>query len=292
MTLVLAALGTESIWLLTDRRLSYPRRYRDDSRKMMLVEAPDGIAILGYAGLGATARGTEPADWMAGVLGDRTLTVERALGLISAAMRRQLPRHLAMMPHPFQQHHVIAAALVGDEARLYTIGAARGPDRKTYHRFGKLISNWPSGAVTATRIALAGTGGSYLAKHEDAWQRTLIHLIAAHDRKTITARAVTDHLAALNNRVHRELTKKGDSTVGSRCIVAWRLRRGGIHRGGGGVQYYTCGIRERVSAALPHVCTNGGYRVDVLVEVLMAEALKSRPLRARGALRGGRFLAD
>lgn len=72
MTLIMAVTGPESIWLLADRRLSYADHSpKDDARKVMFLESTDGAAILGYAGLGATARGTEPADWMSAVLRGR-----------------------------------------------------------------------------------------------------------------------------------------------------------------------------------------------------------------------------
>lgn len=72
MTLVLTVTGRESVWLVADRRLSYiGNRYRDDARKVMFLDTTDGVAILGYAGLGTTALGTEPADWMSAVLRGR-----------------------------------------------------------------------------------------------------------------------------------------------------------------------------------------------------------------------------
>ena len=64
MTLVLTVNGRESIWLLADRRLSFKAHAtRDNARKIMFLETKDGVAILGYAGLGATALGSEPSDW-------------------------------------------------------------------------------------------------------------------------------------------------------------------------------------------------------------------------------------
>ena len=87
-----ALLGPESIWLVADRRLSYPgRRPRDDARKTAILHATDGKALLGYAGLGATARGTEPADWMCAVLRSRKISIVDAVGTISAAMQREFP---------------------------------------------------------------------------------------------------------------------------------------------------------------------------------------------------------
>lgn len=69
MTLIVTVNGLKSIWLLADRRLSSKgRKPKEDGRKVMLLETQDGVAILGYAGLGETAAGTEPADWMSKVL--------------------------------------------------------------------------------------------------------------------------------------------------------------------------------------------------------------------------------
>jgi hypothetical protein len=99
VTLVLAALGRETIWLLTDRRLSVGERpLKDDARKTTVVTAKDGIAMIGYAGLGQTGGGTEPADWICSVLRNRKQTVEGALGVVSAAMQRQFPPHLKDLP--------------------------------------------------------------------------------------------------------------------------------------------------------------------------------------------------
>jgi hypothetical protein len=57
----------------------------------MFLETTDGVAILGYAGLGATAGGTEPADWMAAVLRCRNFPLEQSLGILADAMKAQMP---------------------------------------------------------------------------------------------------------------------------------------------------------------------------------------------------------
>jgi hypothetical protein len=84
--------GPETIWALTDRRLSYRiLPPNDDGRKVMFLEATDGVAILGYCGLGATLRGTEPADWMSAVLRGRNLPLEQSLGVLAAAIETAPP---------------------------------------------------------------------------------------------------------------------------------------------------------------------------------------------------------
>jgi hypothetical protein len=49
----------------------------------MFLETADGVAILGYAGLGATALATEPAHWMRAVLRGRVLPLERSLEVLA-----------------------------------------------------------------------------------------------------------------------------------------------------------------------------------------------------------------
>jgi hypothetical protein len=113
VTLVLTVNGPESIWLVADRRLSQNGRpIRDDACKVMFLETIDnGVAIL--TGLGATARGTEPADWMSAVLRGRPLRLEQCLSVLGEAIKNQFPRHMA----PLSGHDVIIPAFLGNEVR-------------------------------------------------------------------------------------------------------------------------------------------------------------------------------
>jgi len=92
MTLIVTVNSPETIWLMADRRLTANRRLiKDDARKAMFLETTDGVAILGYTGLGATTRGTEPADWMSNVLRGRNWPLELSLGALADAAQRELP---------------------------------------------------------------------------------------------------------------------------------------------------------------------------------------------------------
>ena len=126
MTLVLTVGTDRSIWLLADRRLSSKSRpLRDDAVKAMTLDTTDGLAILAYAGLGATARGTEPSQWMSGILRGRPLPLEQGAWRLGRCNATQLPRHLRFTP---AAHSVVAAAFIGQERRLYTIDLALSPD--------------------------------------------------------------------------------------------------------------------------------------------------------------------
>ena len=122
MTLVLGAHTRDTIWMLVDRRLSYGGRRppKDGARKIMSLETDDAVAILGYAGLGETVGGAEPADWMSTVLRGRRLPLEMSLGVLADAAKKELPRHLVRFARPFVAGHtIIALAFVGNEPRLY-----------------------------------------------------------------------------------------------------------------------------------------------------------------------------
>jgi hypothetical protein len=123
VTLVATINGPETIWVLADRRLSSGSRVvREDARKVMFLEATDGVAILGYCGLGATGQGNEPSNWMSAVLRGRNLPLEQSLGVIADAMKEQFPRHMVrMLGHGGPQHNVIVPAFLGEQIMLYSI---------------------------------------------------------------------------------------------------------------------------------------------------------------------------
>lgn len=169
MTLVIGVIGPESIWMVADRRLSYPkvaiRPPKEDGRKMMILETTDGVAFLGYAGLGSTSLGTEPADWMCRVLLGRNFPLEYSIGIIARAMQEQLPRHLLQMPGQGRPaHFVIIPALVGTDSRFYSIDLVLAPDRKTYEfRYRRLrYTDAPISTPSPPRIGVGGTGVLYL----------------------------------------------------------------------------------------------------------------------------------
>ena len=269
MTLIVAATGPESIWLCADRRISYERRApKDDARKIMFLDTDDGNAILGYSGLGETALGTEPADWMSAVLRGRRLSLEQSLGVLADASKRQLPQHLVRLGGI--AHNIIVPAFMHNEARLYTIDFVFPPDRKSYSfRYTRHVTGRSLPAKPRTpRLAIAGSGASYLAKRKK-WMRDLLRILKAYDCEQLSAIAVADHFAALNYEVSCGLQ---DKTVGPRCIVAWRNRKDGAHRGGGGHQFYTDTTRDARAPSLPIIAN--GMDLGALFDVIMPRAIR------------------
>jgi hypothetical protein len=274
VTLVVTVQGRESIWMLADRRLSGGRAPKDDARKLMFLETTDGQAILGYAGLGATALGTEPADWMSSVLRGRKLSLEQSLNVLADAVKRQLPRHMVRIPGGGgPSHNVIVPAFVGDDVRLYTIDLAFAPDRRTYRfRYTRHVVGVPTHPTTRPpRLSVGGSGGFYLLR-DKRWVRGVLRLINAHDRGRVTPRVVADHLAALNFCVHEGMRDERDESVGPRCIVAWRYRKGGIYEGGGGHQFYTAANRDEDTWSLPTIAV--GMDVHAILGVMMPHLTK------------------
>jgi hypothetical protein len=268
VTLIVTINGPETIWLLADRRLSYPNKApKDDARKVMFLQTTDGVAILGYAGLGSTARRTEPSDWMSAVLRGRNLPLDASLGMLADAMKRKLPRHLRQLSSP--DHLVMAPAFVGNEATLYTIDLTLSPgDKSPVFNYRRWVAPPPAKAGSPPRFGITGSGAFQLQKDRNAkWAKELLRLVRANDCRKISPLAVADRLAQLNYAVHCK-----DSLVGPRCIVAWRHRRS--YEGGGSHQFYNETKRESSSTALPTIVT--GMDVTAICSVLM----KHTPLEA------------
>jgi hypothetical protein len=266
MTLILTVNGPETIWLLADRRLSYKhKKPKDDARKILCLDTTDGVALLGYAGLGATARGTEPADWMSAVLRGRNLTLEHSLGVLTEALKREFPRHMVGMPGR-AIHTVMIPAFVGGEVRLYEIDLLLTPDRKAYFRYTRHVTHPQSAAARTPRLASAGSGALHLPK-DRKWMRDLLRIVRASDRRQVTPLTVADHLAGINQAVHLV-----DKQVGPRCVVAWRHRQGGVHEGGGAHQFYNGSDRES-SPVLPTI--GRGMDIGAIIAAMEPHMTKS-----------------
>jgi hypothetical protein len=116
---------------------------------------------------------------------------------------------------------------------------------------------------------MAGSGAVTL--NQDGKRKTLLRdllrLVRASDRGQVSAHAVSDYLAWLNLRIH-----EADSTIGPRCIVVWRHRKGGVHNGGGGSQFYTGTSRDAYSPGFPSIAT--GFDMAAIGPVLMEDFLE------------------
>lgn len=243
----------DTLWVVADRRLSYSGRLapKDDAVKLTILETADGRGVLAYAGLGATALGTQPSEWMSAVLRGRGgLSFEQSLEVLAAAATRELPKHLSAMPDTL--HSILIPAFIrGVGSRLYSIN--HQIDRATgQHRYGNVFHqrSLEPGAPSITLIA-AGTGGAYLHRTDKSLARSLHHLVKANDRGKISDYAVADQLARISYRAYKGV---GDGTVGPRSIVVWR-RRLDVRRdcAGGGHQYYTGTTRDDASPPLPEI---------------------------------------
>jgi len=277
VTLIVTVNTPETIWILADRRLTFNKGHppRDDARKIMFLDTTDGVAIIGYAGLGVTAYGTEPSDWMSNVLRGRKLPLEHSLGVLAKAMDEQMPQHLKQLSVTGGLTHIlVATAFVGNEQRLYTIDLAFSPDRTSYS-FRYMRHENEKHKSTKPRIPPLGIGGSgatYLTRHK-MWMRNVLRLAKAHDRGQVSSQVVADCLAKLNYEVHLGTS---DQTVGPTCIVGWRYSKEGFHKGGGAHQFYTGTTRDASTQPLPTIAN--GMDVCAIASMLMPQILERSKL--------------
>ncbi len=249
-------------------QVSLRRVVCDDARKVMLLETTDGVAILGYTGLGETRSGTQPADWMSAVLRGRNALLEQSLAILADAAKRELPLHLFGIPHS-----IVATAFVGKEARVYSIDLHAPPGKPMAFRYTRHVHNpspIPSPPLTHP-TAIGGSGAQWLIG-DNLWpreRRELLRLARACDRQKVSPHAVADRLATINFRVHQ-----AEPTVGPRCVVVWRHRKQGVHKGGGAHQFYGGVAREHDGAdgQLPTIA-NGGD-VSALLRAIMPQIME------------------
>jgi hypothetical protein len=254
MTLVVAAAGNKSIWLMTDRRITYtdPRKEpRDDARKVLQLHTPDGVALLGYAGLGETPGGTEPSDWMSRVLRGRKLPLEESLGVLTHAINCKLPDHLTRLPG--SGHYTVVPAFRNGESRIYLIGLIRPRGSNRYNfQYNRLVGyerRQPQPFV------VTGSGEPHVLRDRPRL-RHLLRLIRAHDAGRITPPTVAREFAKLNHEVSRT-----ETTVGRRCIVCWRFQSGG------GAHQHFDGMQRELTGGLCLPSIAHGMDVGGLVKV-------------------------
>lgn len=224
MTLIVAALGKKSIWMMADRRISFAQYpARDDARKIVKLETFDGSALLGYAGLGCTELGSEPSDWMANCLHGANLSLENSLTILSIAAFNHLPKHLsALRLAGDTTHSICIAALCENEPRFYSIDLARANGQALYcTRFVRHSAALHGTKSNGPRVSVCGSGQQHLVK-DSRWARDLLNLIKAHEAGRISAQTVASSFSQINLRVARS-----ERTVSENCIVAWQYASGG-----------------------------------------------------------------
>ena len=124
MTFFVLATGQSSVWLTVDQRLSSlngPKR-TDDGVKLLSFDGLDGAGLMGYAGLGKTARGMQPSEWMAGMLRGHKMTVQSAVNLVARGVSEQVGRHLP----PNSMHSIGIAAIVDGLPELHAVSLVDG----------------------------------------------------------------------------------------------------------------------------------------------------------------------
>lgn len=264
--------------MVADRRLSGGGRFIDNAIKIMTIETSDGCALLGYAGLGSTAAGTQPSNWMSKVLRGRNLPMVQSLQCIADAMEREFVSHM----RPFGRvavasHTVVAAAFVGNEHRLYVIhlDASEARPRVQFNRCADEIVGM-NGSLTP-HVAAVGSGIAPLqANSLELWKGSLLRLVRAYNKGKVSDVVVSDFLARKCLEIHGQ-TKD----VGPNCLVAWRHPPSERARGSGGLRAYNGEVVWHDGTILPDISKgfDQGVFFRGLFELLMSPKMREQRKR-------------
>lgn len=244
---------------MADRRLTVANEVRrDDATKICCLDTRDGKAIIGYAGLGATARGMEPSEWVSNSLRGLHVTIEQALEVLVNAAGKALPAHLTRIPEHFQ--HVMLVPAFTKSAHLYSI---------EYQQTGKEISiglnrliKTSSGTSFTPRASAVGSGSRLLSKNPK-WHHKVCGLVRAFNNNKISGNVVAEELNAICQSVHAALSAQGDNSVGNRSIVVWR----DLPSGGGNHVSYTGDVKDQTSPSVPMIVN--GFDMKAFCEAAM-----------------------
>jgi hypothetical protein len=283
MTLILTVNGPETIWMCADRRISYNRGcYDDEATKILSLEATDGFAFLGYAGLGSTAHGTQPSDWMSSVLRGINQPLESLLKILADAATEQLPKHLRQLPgNGASNHGIVIPAFVHGKARLYMLRLVFDADKQSFQTLTQRFVIPVRKVLKPHSVAFDGSGGAVLIRNRE-WSRLLLHLVYAHDNFRISAAAVADRMAAINYEVSQKIA---DGSVGPKCIVAWHYKKEGRREGGGGHYYYNGLKREDEVQPLPSLSRGLDIKATISTIFSAFTPRVSARINKRGSIR-------
>lgn len=247
MTFVVSLVSRDTIWLAADRRISWADKHSDHGVKIMTMETSDGVAILGYAGLGETPQGNQPSEWMADVLRGFNLSMDEALWKLAHEIQQHLLAHLLDLGN----HLILVPAFVDGESRVYGVGLSED-GQVGYTKLRLEDPLYPAHLSPAPpRVMYTGSGGNWFAKRQlkRRWVRELCSLTKQHDARRISDYAMSDRLAALNLQVSHSV-----DNVSPDCVVVW-LRRPGSKLPISGQQSYE-GVKRVRTLSLPSVATD------------------------------------
>lgn len=231
--------------------------------KLLVLEATDGLALIGYCGLGLTEGGTEPSEWMSRVLRGMRLSLRRSMEVLATAVRDRLSSHLPTLPPTIAPlHQVVAVGFEDHTPVVYLLNVGIRTDNtilceaSSYRRSNEAVP-----PLNPPAFIVAGDGMSAV-PHDRAWGRSLRSLHRAFDAGRISDRAFADELAARNRRVAESVR-----SVSRECIVAWRARDRNRERGTGGHHFYGSTVRLNEAPALPEIA--GGVDVKAVFEAML-----------------------
>lgn len=271
MTLVFSCFGKKTVWLAADRRLTFTGpKYRDDAHKVVALETVDGIALIGYAGLGTTGQGVEPSDWIVRVLRGRNAPLEVSLKFLARAAKEQLPLHLG--PLGVGTHVFVASAFLKGVPVHYTVALVRKPDTPNYElQLVRQVATLPNGRHQAPRFHAAGSGSEALYR-DRRWLRLLLCLVRRHEEGRLSNDTVAREFARVIEHI-----ASVEPTVGAKSIVAWR---GGV-RGGG--QFFFDGVAVDGKEAVFVPTVTRGVDLHAKLKVLTEHCLPQlERYRAKG----------
>jgi hypothetical protein len=247
--------ANKSIWACADRRLYAGNApIAGLSTKVVVIQEPDGRALLVYAGLGRVGD-THVSQWVARTIRGINAPLEKVLGVLSAAADRRLIHHARVLGG----HFFLASAFEHRQSCLFAISFNPQKGRFDYIR---LTRRGRSAAV-----AMSGTGAQVASRFERRRFYWLRRLVRRYERGQVSAEFVGSGFAAMNRAVAQRMVAAHDRAVSPECIVAYQPTEGG-----GNGWYFDAVGNLAPGQALPTIVN--GFPLSDVANALMERARK------------------
>lgn len=202
MTLIITAIKKDVVWQASDNRISVNRKYRDDnSVKQLIIQYPEGTALLAWAGLAEIPdkNRTKTTQWVCEILRGETRGLRATLEQIRDRASQEISNyHLLIFS---------IAAFINKNPYYFEITNGPYPLKKNFTLYTEVVIN--------PKAFIGGGGGDHLAyskKSEELLLKMLTKSGKPFDFENL--------LAVINKRIS-EHCSNCTATISPSCVTVF-----------------------------------------------------------------------
>ncbi|MBT8413956.1 MAG: hypothetical protein KJO30_06440 [Boseongicola sp.] len=266
MTLALSLQTKDSVWLLTDHRLSAPGFAPVDTAvKATRLELSDGELLVGYAGIGLTPLGSQPSHWIASSFRGTKPAVNDAMYHLRNLALQEFPKHLRRVKRvEHRRHEFIASGFKDGRPVVYIlrIFEMNGEFQallniaQMHHRDAKVGTTIP--------FVMTGSAVSSIKVLNENTLREVLRYARYYNRSKVSSEVVARCFFQIGSAIYNDCK---DGSISPNFLVMWQNNKTGRHLGGGGAfEFDRSGTITPLDGSIPTIA--GGMDINAIHKAL------------------------